>query len=65
MLLKHLLGLEPEPPDPIAREWESLRAQAVAEFLPEVESSWIRQKTLAAIDARQTACAKLSIAGEF
>lgn len=54
MLLKHLLGLEPEAADPRASEWERLRAEAVAEFLPEVENTRLTQRTLAQLDQRSS-----------
>jgi hypothetical protein len=54
VLLKHLLGLEPEATDHQAGEWERMRAEAVAEFLPEVENTRLTQRTLAELDQRSS-----------
>jgi hypothetical protein len=52
VLLKHLLGLEPDADNPFKSEWERFRAQAVAEFLPDAESARLTQRTLAELDQR-------------
>lgn len=58
VLLKHLLGLEPEAADPQASEWERMRAEVVAEFLPEVENTRLTQRTLAELDQRSSVTSK-------
>lgn len=65
VLVKHLLGLEPESTDPRASEWERLRAEVVAEFLPEVENSRMTQRTLAELDQRSPVSAKTSGIGDY
>ena len=65
VLLKHLLGVEPSSTDPQAGEWERLRAQVVAEFLPEVENSRMTQRTLAEIDQHLPIPAKILGCGEY
>lgn len=58
VLLKHLLGVEPEATDPQAGEWEQMRAEAVAEFLPEAENTRVTQRTLAELDQRSPSPSK-------
>jgi len=65
VLLKHLLGIEPESIEQPTWEWDHFRAHAVAEFLPESENPRLIQRQLAEIELGSGRPTRLSFNGEF
>jgi len=65
VLLKHLLGIEPENAEQPTQEWDHFRARVVAEFLPESESPRLIQRQLAELETGLGTPARLSLGAEF